>query len=130
MGSGAGDRLAGRELEVLKMAARGMTNARIADALAISAATVKRHLANSYEKLGVGTRGEAVARGLAKGWIGPWDLLPPAEAEADERGAGARYRCADEFCGCEVVVVRPTSAASWRPPECHGRGMVRVGPRD
>jgi DNA-binding CsgD family transcriptional regulator len=124
-----GNPLSGREIEVLKMAARGMTNARIADALTISAATVKRHLANSYEKLGVGTRGEAVGRGLAEGWIGPWDLLP-VEAGTGGRGTGARYRCADEFCGYEVVVVCPTSAAaSWRSPECHGRAMVRAEPR-
>ena len=130
VGSGASNPLTGRQLEVLKMAACGLTNARIADALHLSEATIKRHLANSYEKLGVGTRGEAVGRGLAEGWIGPWDLLPMG-AGTGERGTGARYRCANEFCGCEVVVVRPTSsAASWRPPECHGRAMVRVGPRD
>ncbi len=130
MGSEAGNPLTGRQLEVLKMAACGLSNTRIADALHISEATVKRHLANVYEGLGVGTRGEAVSRGLAEGWIGPWDLLP-AEDGNGGRGTGARYRCADEFCGCEVVVVRPTSAAaSWRPPECHGSAMVRVGPRD
>jgi DNA-binding CsgD family transcriptional regulator len=124
--------LSGRQIEVLKMAGRGMTNARIADALRVSVATVKRRLANSYGKLGVGARGEAVGRGLAEGWIGPWDLLPPGEAGAGEHGAGSRYRCADGFCGCEVVVVRrPTlaRAASWRAPECHGSAMVRVGPR-
>jgi hypothetical protein len=67
-------------------------------------------------------------QGLAEGWIDPWDLLP-AEDSTDGRGTGTRYRCADEFCGCEMVVARPTSAASWRPPECHGREMTRVGPR-
>jgi DNA-binding CsgD family transcriptional regulator len=130
VGSEAGNPLTGRQLEVLKMAASGLTNARIADALHLSEATVKRHLANVYEKLDVGTRGEAVGRGLAEGWIGPWDLLP-AEDGTGGHGTGARYRCADEFCGCEVVVVRPTSAAaSWRPPECHRRAMARVEPRD
>jgi DNA-binding CsgD family transcriptional regulator len=130
VGSEAGNPLTGRQFEVLEMAACGLSNARIADALHLSTATVKRHLANVYEKLGVGSRGEAVGRGLAEGWIGPWDLLPPAEDGTGGRGTGTRYRCAAEFCGCEVVVVRPTSAAaSWRPPECHGRTMVRVGPR-
>ena len=44
-----GNPLWGRELEVLRMAARGMANAGIARALTISPATVKRHLANAYE---------------------------------------------------------------------------------
>jgi DNA-binding CsgD family transcriptional regulator len=44
-----GNPLSGRELEVLKMAASGMTNARITRTLTISPATVERHLANAYE---------------------------------------------------------------------------------
>ena len=115
MGSTAGKPLTDRELEVLKMAACGLSNAKIADALHLSEATVKRHLANVYEKTNVGSRGEATSKGLAEGWIDPWDLLP-AEDSTDGRGTGTRYRCADEFCGCEMVVARPTSAASWRPP--------------
>ncbi len=130
VGSEADNPLTGRQLEILKTAASGLSNAQIADALHISEATVKRHLANVYERMGVGSRGEAVGRGLAAGWIAPWDLLP-AEDGTSGHGMWARYRCADEFCGCEVVVVCPTSAAaSWRPPECHGRAMARVEPRD
>ena len=50
-----------RELEVLKLVAEGMTNAQIAEQLWISPGTVRRHLENIYEKLGVHTRTAAVA---------------------------------------------------------------------
>jgi DNA-binding NarL/FixJ family response regulator len=61
--------LSARELEVLLLSARGLSNARIASALFISEATVKRHLANVYEKMGVGSRGEAAREALLKDWI-------------------------------------------------------------
>lgn len=51
-----------RERLVLASAAKGMTNRQIADALSISVATVKFHLANVYRKLGVSNRTAAVQR--------------------------------------------------------------------
>jgi DNA-binding NarL/FixJ family response regulator len=51
-----------RERLVLASAARGMTNRQIAEALSISIATVKFHLANVYRKLGVSNRTAAVQR--------------------------------------------------------------------
>jgi LuxR family maltose regulon positive regulatory protein len=51
-----------REHEVLRLIAAGLRNQEIAEHLAISAATVKRHIANAYGKLGVGHRTEALAR--------------------------------------------------------------------
>jgi LuxR family transcriptional regulator, maltose regulon positive regulatory protein len=54
--------LTAREVEILRLVATGMRNQQIADHLFISLATVKRHLANTYRKLGVGHRTEAVAR--------------------------------------------------------------------
>ncbi|MDA0267300.1 MAG: LuxR C-terminal-related transcriptional regulator [Cyanobacteria bacterium] len=51
-----------REVEVLRLIAAGMRNQEIADRLFISLATVKRHIANAYGKLGVSHRMEAVAR--------------------------------------------------------------------
>ena len=54
---GADGVLSARELEILLLAARGLSNGRISGALHISEATVKRHLANVYEKMGVGSRG-------------------------------------------------------------------------
>jgi DNA-binding CsgD family transcriptional regulator len=50
-----------RELEVLDLVAEGMTTGEIAQRLWISPGTVRRHLENIYEKLGVHTRTAAVA---------------------------------------------------------------------
>jgi DNA-binding NarL/FixJ family response regulator len=68
------ERLSGREQEILLLAARGLSNRRISEALHISEATVKRHLANVYEKMGVGSRGEASQKALSEGWITAGDL--------------------------------------------------------
>jgi LuxR family maltose regulon positive regulatory protein len=54
--------LTAREREILRLIAAGLRNQEIADHLSISAATVKRHIANAYGKLGVGHRTEALAR--------------------------------------------------------------------
>ena len=53
--------LSAREIEVLGLVAEGASNARIAEALFISDATVKSHLVHIYEKLGVSSRTAAVA---------------------------------------------------------------------
>ena len=52
-------KLSSRELEVLEMAALGLTNAEIAVRLAITVHAIKFHLASIYRKLGVGNRTEA-----------------------------------------------------------------------
>jgi DNA-binding CsgD family transcriptional regulator len=58
-----------REIEVLALAADGLNTPDLARHLGISPATVRTHLANIYEKLGVGNRAGAVARGLRLGVI-------------------------------------------------------------
>ena len=58
-----------RELEVLKFAAKGMSNRDIAQHLSISIRTVQTHLSNVFNKMGVGSRTEAVMYGLRKGLI-------------------------------------------------------------
>jgi DNA-binding NarL/FixJ family response regulator len=68
------DGLSERELEVLLMVARGMSNHQIAVSLHLSEATVKRHLANIYPRIGVTSRGEAVSRALSKKWISARDI--------------------------------------------------------
>lgn len=65
----AADHLTGRELEVLELAGKGMTNREIAEALTISTRTVQVHLSNVFAKLGVGSRTEAVVCALRKGWF-------------------------------------------------------------
>jgi len=57
----ATDALSRREREVVRLAAEGHTNEQIAEALALSARTVERHLSNVYAKLGVGGRSARAA---------------------------------------------------------------------
>jgi DNA-binding NarL/FixJ family response regulator len=54
-----GTPLTPRELEILRLAARGFTNRRIAARLWVTEQTVKFHLSNTYRKLGVTNRTEA-----------------------------------------------------------------------
>ena len=69
-----GDGLSERELEVLLMVARGMSNHQIAVSLHLSEATIKRHLANIYPRIGVSSRGEAVRKALSNRWITARDI--------------------------------------------------------
>src|ERR671910_2597759 len=62
--------LSERETEIVVLAARGLSNHQIATELDLSEATVKRHLANVYAKIGVGSRSEAVRTALKEQWIG------------------------------------------------------------
>ena len=66
--------LSGREAEILMLAARALSNRQIAESLHLSETTVKRHLSNVYEKLGVHTRAEAARKALSEGWISAWDV--------------------------------------------------------
>jgi len=64
-----GDGLTPRELEVLMLVARGLTNKQIAARIDRSDETVKVHLKNIFTKLGVGDRTEAVTTALSRGLI-------------------------------------------------------------
>ena len=59
--------LSGREVEVLALVAKGLTNADIGRALHISEATVKTHLLRTFGKLGVSDRTAAVTTAMALG---------------------------------------------------------------
>lgn len=65
----AKDLLTDREQEVLRLAAKGLTNKAIANALSLSPRTVQIHLAHSFHKLGVASRTEAVMTCLKRGWL-------------------------------------------------------------
>jgi DNA-binding CsgD family transcriptional regulator len=56
--SPASELLSRREKEVARLAARGYSNAQIAEELFISVETVKRHMATIFEKLGIESRRE------------------------------------------------------------------------
>jgi NarL family two-component system response regulator LiaR len=63
------ERLTDREMEVLRLAGKGMTNREIASELTISIRTVQVHLSNVFSKLGVSSRTEAVLHALRLGWL-------------------------------------------------------------
>jgi pimeloyl-ACP methyl ester carboxylesterase/DNA-binding CsgD family transcriptional regulator len=68
-GTVAGEPLSARELDVVRLAADGLTNEGIAEALTLSIRTVERHLSNVYAKLGVtgrAARAAAVAEVLRR----------------------------------------------------------------
>ncbi len=66
--------LTDREREVLRLAACGMSNALIAGKLYLSVRTVQSHLTQIFNKLGVGSRTEAVIAGLRHGILNLDDL--------------------------------------------------------
>jgi LuxR family maltose regulon positive regulatory protein len=59
--------LSERELQVLQLIAKGLTNPEIASRLFLALNTVKAHTRNIYGKLGVNNRTQAVARARALG---------------------------------------------------------------
>jgi DNA-binding NarL/FixJ family response regulator len=65
----AGETLTPREIEMVRMVAQGLRNRIIAERLSISEGTVKVHLHNIYEKLGVDGRLELVLSAQQKGLI-------------------------------------------------------------
>jgi DNA-binding NarL/FixJ family response regulator len=69
-----GDKLTAREIEILKLAAKGMSNKDIANGLGLSLRTVKGYLANIFSKMRVASRTEAVVISLEKGILSLDDL--------------------------------------------------------
>jgi DNA-binding NarL/FixJ family response regulator len=72
-----GGALSERETEILVLAARGHSNDQIAEELHLAPSTVKRHLANVYQKIGVRSRSEAVRTALMEQWIGIGEITSP-----------------------------------------------------
>jgi DNA-binding NarL/FixJ family response regulator len=74
------EQLTEREMEVLRLAAKGMTNREIARTLSISVRTVQVHLSNIFGKLRVGSRTEAVLLALRNGWLSLEDTVRESES--------------------------------------------------
>jgi two-component system, NarL family, response regulator LiaR len=66
--------LSDREMQVLKLAAKGLSNKDIGDSLNISIRTVQGHLNSIFNKISVGSRTEAIFLGVKKGWLSFEDL--------------------------------------------------------
>jgi DNA-binding NarL/FixJ family response regulator len=64
-----------RELDIIKLAAKGLTNKDIAEKLHLSYRTVEGHMRGIFNKLGIGSRTEAVLYGLKNGWFTLEDLI-------------------------------------------------------
>jgi Bacterial regulatory proteins, luxR family len=95
----------------------------------LSESTVKRHLANIYERIGVRSRGEAVAKGVREGWLVFDDIVSEdIVSDGSHTATDGSYRCVVEGCGREVLVVRDSRDETyWEPPACHGLEMMLVG---
>ncbi len=65
------ERLSDRELDVLGLAAKGLTNRAIGFELSISERTVHSHLMNLFAKMHVNSRTEAAMKAVRMGWINP-----------------------------------------------------------
>jgi DNA-binding NarL/FixJ family response regulator len=63
------DGLTNREIEILKLLANGIANKQIAFQLKISEKTVRNHVSNTYEKLGIFDRSQAVLYAVRKGLV-------------------------------------------------------------
>ena len=77
--------LTGRELEILLLAARGLSNHQIAAKVYLAEGTVKRHLTNTYHKMGVASRSEATRMALYEEWITIHDVTDDLDGPEGEQ---------------------------------------------
>jgi LuxR family maltose regulon positive regulatory protein len=71
LGAAAVDQLTNREMDVLELLGERLSNKEIAQRLVLSPLTVKSHMHNIFEKLGVSRRSEAIARARILGLLRP-----------------------------------------------------------
>jgi len=75
------EKLTPREIEILRLAAKGMSNKDIANVVFLNVRTVKAHLTNIFNKMGVGCRTDAIIKALRAGYITLDEITPEAERE-------------------------------------------------
>ena len=84
--SGGPNGLTAREVDVLRLVARGCSSREIASQLVISPKTARNHIEHIYAKIGASTRAGACLFAMQKG------LLPPPQSEQDPSGGPAETR--------------------------------------
>ncbi len=90
--------LTARELDVLRLTARGATNREIADELFISEGTVKSHVGHIFSKLGLRDRAAAIVLAFDHGLVAPEAATAPLEtgpAPPELKIAGSELRARD-----------------------------------
>src|SRR5690606_10777864 len=109
--------LTGREIEILREVAEGLTSREISEKLFISENTVKNHIRNILDKTGLGSRHDAVLFAIREGLI---DAEPAARV-----GVGTRHSPARAIRGRPVdcVFVAPLHFA-----HPHGRRAAPISP--
>ncbi len=104
---------------------RGFSNRCIAEELRLSEATIKRHLANVYQKVGVNSRTEAVRAAIMEQWIGPHEITSARDADGLRPRRALPYAYADRetppACSTDDVAVATGPAGG-----PHG-GLARAG---
>jgi len=113
--------LSDREREILQLVVTGATNLQIARQLKISPNTVKVHLRNIYEKMGVQSRTEASMVAVREGWV-KLERVPagPTAAPSLERPPIARWQRFYLLAALLLVL-----AAILYPQFARGRGLAR-----
>jgi DNA-binding CsgD family transcriptional regulator len=97
--------LSERELELLKLVSTGATNQQTARALGISVNTVKVHLRNIFEKMGVESRTEATLVAIREGWIVVDNAVEAAAPADTARPARRISRGQRVFLAAATVIV-------------------------
>ncbi|OGN99705.1 MAG: DNA-binding response regulator [Chloroflexi bacterium RBG_13_52_14] len=68
------DTLTQREMDILRLVTKGLSNKEIADELFLSLRTVQGYVGSIFSKIGVGSRTEAVVRAFKEGWVSLEDV--------------------------------------------------------
>lgn len=77
------DGMSDRELDVLKLTASGLAAKHVAQRLNLSEKTIRNHIANIYDKLGIHDRSQALLYAVRKGLVDPEGLHSAASQDAD-----------------------------------------------
>ena len=77
------DGMSDREVDVLKLTASGLGAKQVAQRLKLSEKTIRNHIANIYDKLGIHDRSQALLYAVRKGLVDPEGLHAAASQDAD-----------------------------------------------